>query len=77
MTKIINRFEKKFTEEDIKAVLNKTPGGLMLAILQSEVGCSEMTMRGLLKPMIESGEIIKLNIGRSKKKPVNLYMLKI
>lgn len=75
MTKI-NRFEKKYTVEDIKKVLDKTPGGLMLAIIQSEMGCSEMTARALLKPLIESGEVIKLNIGRSEKKPVNLYMLK-
>lgn len=76
MTRIKNRFEKKFTEEDIRTILNKNPGGLMLAIIQSEMGCSEMTVRTLLKPLIDSGEVIKSNIGRSEKKPVNLYILK-
>lgn len=76
MTKPKNRFEKKFTEDDVKKILDKTPSGLMLALIQSEMGCSEMTIRTLLKPMLESGEVIKLNIGHSEKKPVNLYMLK-
>jgi hypothetical protein len=67
---------KQYTAIKLKTVLNKTPGGLMLAIIQSEMGCSEMTVRALLKPLIESGEVIKLNIGRSEKKPVNLYILK-
>jgi hypothetical protein len=72
----INRFKKQYTAIKLKTVLNKTHGGLMLAIIQSEMGCSEMTVRALLKPLIESGEVIKLNIGRSEKKPVNLYILK-
>jgi hypothetical protein len=72
----INRFKKQYTAIKLKTVLNKTPVGLMLAIIQSEMGCSEMTVRALLKPLIESGEVIKLNIGRSEKKPVNLYILK-
>lgn len=71
-----NRYEKQYTADDIKAILVKNPGGLMLGSIQYMMGCSEMTVRNLLKPLIESGEVVKQNIGQSEKKPVNLYKLK-
>lgn len=70
-----NRYEKQYTAEDLKIILSNNPGGLMLAKIQDKMGCSEMTVRNLLKPLIESGEITKKNIGQSAKKPVNLYKL--
>ena len=78
MTAVKNsRYEKQYTDNDIRAVLSKNPNGLMLGKIQSEIGCSEMTVRSLLRPMIESGQVIKTNIGQSEKKPVNLYTLRL
>lgn len=70
------RYEKRYTADNIKEVLYKYPNGLMLKKLMSEIGCSEMTARNLLKPLIESGEIVKHNMGLSDTKPYYLYMLK-
>jgi hypothetical protein len=72
-----NRYQKQYTENDIKKALDKYPAGLMLSKLQSELGCSEMTVRNLLKPMIDSEKVIKTNISQSETKPYYLYTLKI
>ena len=66
---------KKFSADHVKDALKGSPG-MMLAKLQEKTGCSEMTLRHLLKPMIDSGEIVKQNIGSSEKKPINVYLLK-
>ena len=66
---------KQYTKDSIRDVLTKHPEGIMLGKLQSLVGCSEMTLRHLLDTMVESGEVVKTNIGQSTKKPVNLYRL--
>jgi predicted ArsR family transcriptional regulator len=65
------RYQKIFNESDILLALEDSP--LMLRRLAQRVGCSEMTLRKLLKPLIESGEVELLNMGSSDKKPVNLY----
>ncbi len=70
-----NRYEKRFTEENIKAVIPEQPNGVMLRKIISDAGCSEMTARKLLDPLIRSGEVIKINIG-SDTKPYYLYMKK-
>lgn len=66
--------KKQFTEEDIEMVLKENPGGLMLRSIELKVGCSEMTVRNLLKPLITAGHVEKRNIGASEKKPTNLYL---
>lgn len=68
------RYIKQFTAENVKTALIGTQG-LMLAKLQEKIGCSEMTLRHLLKNMIASGEVVKTNIGASENKPVNIYFI--
>jgi len=70
-----NSYEKRFKPDDVLTVLKDNPGGLMLSNIQKIMGCSEMTARNLLKPLIESRQVVKLNIGSSEKRPVNLYSL--
>jgi predicted ArsR family transcriptional regulator len=65
------RYQKIFNESDILLALEDSP--LMLRKIAQRVSCSEMTLRKLLKPLIESGEVEVINIGSSDKKPVNLY----
>jgi len=65
---------KQYTENDVKKALRES-NGLMLAKLQENIGCSEMTLRNLLKPMIKAGDVTKKNIGVSEKRPVNVYSL--
>ncbi len=66
---------KQFNEDHVKSALSGSPG-MMLAKLQEKIGCSEMTLRHLLKPMIKTGVVVKRNIGSSEKKPINIYLLK-
>ncbi len=66
---------KQFNEDHVRVALAGSPG-MMLAKLQERIGCSEMTLRHLLKPLIEYGEVVKMNIGTSEKKPINIYLLK-
>ena len=66
---------KQFNQDHVKTALAGSPG-MMLAKLQEKIGCSEMTLRHLLKPLIDSGEIVKQNIGSSEKKPINIYLIK-
>ena len=68
-------YKKQFEPSHVLNALEGSPG-MMLIKLQEAVGCSEMTLRRLLNPLIASGEVIKLNIGASDKKPVNLYKRK-
>ena len=65
---------KQFTDKDIERVLKENPRGLMLKGIEYKMGCSEMTVRNLLKPLIESGLVEKRNIGVSKKRATNLYI---
>lgn len=65
---------KQFNTDHVKTALAGSPG-MMLAKLQEKIGCSEMTLRKLLTPLIDSGEVVKRNIGSSEKRPVNLYLL--
>lgn len=66
--------KKQFTEDDIKMVLKENPHGLMLKWIELNVGCSEMTARNLLEPLIKAGQVEKRDIGASKKRATNLYL---
>ena len=66
---------KQFNQDHVKTALADSPG-MMLAKLQEKIGCSEMTLRHLLTPLLESGEVVKRNIGSSEKKPINIYRIK-
>jgi hypothetical protein len=66
----------RYTRSDILKAFTNYPEGLMLGRIQSDVGCSEMTARNLLKPMVDSGEVIRTNISQSETKPYYLYTLK-
>lgn len=68
------RDKKQFTEEDIERVLKENPLGLMLKGIELKVGCSEMTARNLLKPLIEAEKVEKQNIGSSEKRGTFLYL---
>ncbi len=71
----MTNYQKQFNEDQIRIALADS-NGLMLAKLQEKIGCSEMTLRNLLKPLINSGVVVKQNIGVSEKKPVNIYFIK-
>jgi len=68
-------YQKKYNEDHVRAALDGSPG-MMLARLQEKIGCSEMTVRHLLKPLMDSGDVVKQNIGCSEKRPVNVYSLR-
>lgn len=65
---------KQFTAKDVERVLKENPRGLMLKGIEYRMGCSEMTARNLLKPLIELGQVEKRDIGASKKRATNLYL---
>ncbi len=69
------QFSKQYTEASIVKTLQKEPHGLMLSGVQKELGCSEQTARNLVMPLVESGQVIKRNLG-TEKKPVNVFILK-
>lgn len=66
--------KKIFTVDDIERVLKEQTTGLMLKGIEFRVGCSEMTARNLLKPLIDAGLVEKRNIGASEKRATNLYL---
>ena len=68
------RDKKQFTEEDIERVLKENPLGLMLKGIELKAGCSEMTARNLLNPLIEAEKVEKQNIGSSEKRGTFLYL---
>ena len=69
------QFSKQYTEANIIKTLQAEPHGLMLSGVREKLGCSEQTARNLVLPMVESGKVIKRNLG-TEKKPVNVYILK-
>jgi len=69
------QFSKQYTEANIIKTLQAEPHGLMLSGVREKLGCSEQTARNLVLPMVESGKVIKRNLG-TEKKPVNVYVLK-
>ena len=68
-----SHFSLKFTEEKLLEILKKNNGN-MLRVLALDMGCGERTARNLLKPLVESGRVIKKNLG-SEKKPTYVYYL--
>jgi len=69
------QFSKQYTEASIIKTLQGEPHGIMLSGVREKLGCSEQTARNLIMPLVESGQVIKRNLGTGKK-PVNVFILK-
>jgi len=69
------QFSKQYTEANIIKTLQAEPHGLMLSGVRERLSCSEQTARNLITPLVESGQVIKRNLG-TEKKPVNVFILK-
>lgn len=70
------QFIKQYTKTSIIKALQVEPHGLMLSGVRKKLGCSEQTARNLIMPLVESGQVIKRNLGTGKK-PVNVFVLKL
>ncbi len=66
-------FKKTYTQEQVIDLLNTHPEGLMLEKIRQSLGCSEMTLRTLINPLVNNREVLKRNISATDSRPIYLY----
>jgi AraC-like DNA-binding protein len=66
-------FKSKYTQQQVIDLLNSHPEGLMLEKIRQSLGCSEMTLRTLINPLVNDREVLKRNISATDSRPIYLY----